>query len=143
MNFAFITKRLPRPHWPPPRPDSTDRLGALGERAAAKYLRQGGYRILVRNYRCPAGEIDLICRAGATLVFVEVKTRSNFTRESPSEAAHPTQWRRIDRAARYFLRQRDVRSCPCRLDLITVEWINPHTPPRIEHFQDAYAALAG
>jgi putative endonuclease len=118
-------------------------LGALGERAAAKYLRERGYRVLIRNYRCPAGEIDLICREGATLVFVEVKTRTQFARESPAEAAPATQWKRIDRAAKYFLRQRNVRSCPCRLDLITVEWASLHSVPRIEHFVDAYAALAG
>ena len=50
-------------------------LGAAGEKAAAKYLRRRGYRIVARNYRCRGGEIDLIALDADTIVFVEVKTR--------------------------------------------------------------------
>ncbi|MEK7756799.1 MAG: YraN family protein, partial [Planctomycetota bacterium] len=50
-------------------------MGRQGERAAARYLRRRCYRILARNYRCFAGEIDLIASQAATIVFVEVKTR--------------------------------------------------------------------
>jgi putative endonuclease len=112
----------------------------VGEQVAARFLRRKGCRVLAKNYRCPAGEIDLICRDGGTLVFVEVKSRSSFQRESPTEAAHPRQWKRIDRAAHYFLRQRGIQSCPCRIDLVTVEWRSLGSVPLVTHYPDAFAA---
>jgi Holliday junction resolvase-like predicted endonuclease len=53
-----------------------DPLGDRGENHAARYLRERGYKILLRNFRCPLGEIDIVARDGRTLVFVEVKTRT-------------------------------------------------------------------
>ncbi len=50
-------------------------LGRRGERAAEKYLRRNGYRIVARNFRAAGAEIDLVAMDGETLVFVEVKTR--------------------------------------------------------------------
>ena len=50
-------------------------LGDRGENVAARYLRNRGFKIIVRNFRCELGEIDIIARDGKTLVFVEVKTR--------------------------------------------------------------------
>jgi len=56
----------------PPR----DTLGDRGENLAARHLRNLGYRIITRNFRCPLGEIDIVARDGSTLVFCEVKTRA-------------------------------------------------------------------
>lgn len=50
--------------------------GRRGEDAAAEFLERAGYRIVRRNLRLPGGEIDLVCRAGDVVVFVEVKTRT-------------------------------------------------------------------
>jgi len=55
------------------------RRGARGEKLARRFLRSHGYKILYRNFRaCGGGEIDIVCRDGDTLVFVEVKTRSDI-----------------------------------------------------------------
>jgi putative endonuclease len=59
--------------------------GIYGERVAAAYLRRHGYRRLYRNYRTDRGEIDLICRLGERLVFVEVRTRNTTDFGLPSE----------------------------------------------------------
>ena len=56
-------------------PDLRKQLGDFGEQAAAAYLIKRGYTLLARKWRCPSGEIDLLMRDGATLVFVEVRTR--------------------------------------------------------------------
>ena len=56
-------------------PHSASEKGGAGEEAAAALLRARGYRVLERNVRLPGGEIDLVCLDGATLVFVEVKSR--------------------------------------------------------------------
>ena len=61
-------------------------LGERGERFAARYLRQHGYKILVRRFKTRAGEIDIVCRHKDWLVFVEVKTRKNDDYGLPSEA---------------------------------------------------------
>jgi putative endonuclease len=112
-------------------------LGRRGERAAARYLSRQHYHILIRNYRCVAGEIDLICSEGDTIVFVEVKARTSDEAQDPQEAPRKSQWRRIESAARYFLMQRGAEDRPCRFDLVTVVW-PPRGSPQIEHFEDAY-----
>ena len=61
-------------------------LGRIGEQAAAELLQMEGYEILERNYRCQAGEIDLIAARGSEVSFVEVKTRRNDHYGRPCEA---------------------------------------------------------
>src|SRR6185437_3918670 len=75
-------------------------LGDRGERAAARYLRSKGLRIITRGYRTRLGEIDLIARDGDTLVFVEVKSRR---RGVPAEAVTLAKQRRLTLAALQFL----------------------------------------
>jgi putative endonuclease len=58
------------------RPDNGSK-GRAGEDAAAAYLEHAGYRIVRRNLRLPGGEVDLLCRDGQTIVFVEVKARTS------------------------------------------------------------------
>ena len=53
-----------------------DAIGRYGERVAARYLSDAGMEIVDRNWRCPAGELDLVARHGRIVVFAEVKTRS-------------------------------------------------------------------
>jgi putative endonuclease len=99
-------------------------------------LRRKRYRVLKRNYRCPAGEIDLICSDQDTIVFVEVKTRTDDAAQDPYEALRKPQWRRIENAARFFLMERQVHDRPCRFDVVTV--LRPaRGSPHIEHFEDA------
>src|ERR1700733_10469847 len=62
------------------------RAGALGEKAAKKFLKQQGLKFLTANFRSPRGEIDLIFRDGDCLVFAEVKTRSSEEWSRPAGA---------------------------------------------------------
>ena len=64
-------------------------LGRRGEDAAARFLYQHGYDILERNWTCEAGEADIIARDEESLVFVEVKTRSDCEKGFPAEAVTP------------------------------------------------------
>ena len=61
------------------------RLGRWGEKQAAGYLHQKGYRLLAAGYRCRMGEIDLIAQKGRELAFVEVKLRRNARFAEPRE----------------------------------------------------------
>ena len=62
------------------------RLGRAGEELAAEHLRGLGYEVLARNFKCRRGEIDLVCRRGAEVSLVEVKTRAGAAHGTPLEA---------------------------------------------------------
>ena len=83
------------------------RLGAAGEQAAVNWYTERGYEILDRNWRCREGELDIVCRAGAVLVFSEVKTRSSLAYGHPAEAVTPAKQRQVLRVARRWLTERD------------------------------------
>jgi len=74
-------------------------LGDFGEEIAKKYLRQCGFQILDRNWRCYQGEIDLVARDGDVLVIVEVKTRRTTRYGTPGEAVTAEKIKRLHRLA--------------------------------------------
>src|SRR6266478_949290 len=78
-------------------------VGGSGERAAARFLRRQGYSIIARNYRCPAGEIDLVALDNGTVVFIEVKTRRGPAYGDPLEAVDSRKQRQIARVAMQFV----------------------------------------
>ena len=96
------------------------RLGREGEEAAARHLLGLGWRILDRNWRGGHLELDLVCREGDTLVFVEVKTRNADDPALPAEAFTPAKQRRVVRAARAWLAAHNAWDLPCRFDLAGV-----------------------
>lgn len=96
------------------------RTGREGEQAAARHVRGLGWRILDRNWRGGPLELDLVCREGDTLVFVEVKTRAADGPGSPAEAFTPAKRERMVRAARAWLAAHDAWDRPCRFDLAGV-----------------------
>ena len=93
--------------------------GELGERAAKKHLKRQGLKFLTANFRTPRGEIDLICRDGDCLVFVEVKTRSSEEWTRPAAAVNAERRRRLTRAALDYLRL--LRNPPVKLRFDIVE----------------------
>ena len=96
-----------------------ERAGRSAERRAAWLLRCKGYVIEARNFRCPAGEIDLVARRWRTYAFVEVKARP--TREAARRAVTPRNWRRVARAAEvYQARRLNTLTASVRFDLVTV-----------------------
>ncbi len=96
-------------------------LGRRGERAAEKYLRRHGYRIVTRNFRAAGAEIDLIAMDGDTLVFVEVKTRRNRAAGAPEEAVDARKQSRMRRAAEVFAERYRAGDTEMRFDIIAVD----------------------
>jgi putative endonuclease len=94
--------------------------GARGENLAAAFLRQQGYRILKRNVRTPFGEIDIICREGAMLVFVEVKSRSSKQFGNPEDAVVGKKLERLKKSIEFYV-TRQKWNGDYRLDIVTVE----------------------
>jgi putative endonuclease len=103
-------------------PDERQLLGTEGERTAEKFLRQQRYTIVARNYRCAAGEIDLIALDHSTIVFVEVKTRTQPGFGSPLEAVDPRKQRQIQRAAQHYLAKNRLHDRNARFDVVGVWW---------------------
>lgn len=96
------------------------RRGRLGELAAAENLRQAGMKILATNYRGGRGELDLVCRDGECLVFVEVKTRSSEEWGRPALAVDKEKRRLIGVAAQYYLKRLGNPEVKLRFDVVEV-----------------------
>ena len=117
--------------------NSRQRLGKSGEEKAAGFLEKKGYAILVKNYRCKVGEIDIIARDGEMLVFIEVKTRSGLDYGFPAEAVTPRKQRQICRTAQWYLAEQQLFGVPARFDVIAVLGAGP-AGDRIEHIDNAF-----
>ena len=110
--------------------------GSAYEQTAAAFLTGEGYRILEKNYRCRAGEIDLIAKNDGYLVFVEVKYRRDDRKGEPQEAVTPLKQQRIMRTAQYYMvEQNRPEDTPCRFDVIAV------FGEEIRHFVNAFGGL--
>jgi putative endonuclease len=95
-------------------------LGAYGERVAERYLVDDGLTVLDRNWRCAAGELDLVLRDGDTLVFCEVKTRNGTAYGHPLEAVGAVKTERLVRLADAWIEAHDVAAPDVRFDVVAV-----------------------
>ena len=95
--------------------------GNLGEEMAAKYLRRHGYKILARQYAVPFGEIDIVCMdRRKTLVFTEVKTRSDARFGEPREAVTLAKQKTIARVAEMYMLENHIAGCAVRFDVVEI-----------------------
>lgn len=96
-------------------------IGSEKEQKAAKYLQSRGYEILATNFYCRNGEIDLIAKQEATLVFIEVKFRKDLQNGSPLEAVDARKIKKISQAARYYMYVNHImEDTPCRFDVVGI-----------------------
>lgn len=111
-------------------------LGASGEKMAADFLREKGYKILATNWRCRLGEIDLVAGDGDTLVICEVKTRSGTGFGHPLEAIDSRKQERLRRLGEYYWNTSGNDRCALRFDAVAV--ISDGHRMRVEHIEDAF-----
>ena len=104
-------------------------LGAYGEALAARHLVEQGMVLLDRNWRCEAGEIDLVLRDGEVLVVCEVKTRSSTDYGTPHEAVTDIKVARLRRLAARWLADRSVVVRDVRIDLVGI--VRPRRGPSV------------
>ncbi len=108
--------------------ESTKVIGKRAEDMAACFLEKRGFTVLTRNFCCRGGEIDLVCRDGKALVFVEVRMRRNSAYGGAGASITATKQRRIVLAAQHYLVAHAKTDSDCRFDCIlldgeTIEWI--------------------
>lgn len=113
-------------------------LGAQGERLACGFLRRQGYKILYRNFRARhGGEVDIVCRDGDALVFIEVKTRRRDDTTRPSEAINAAKRKLISRGAMAWLQLLDNPDIVSRFDVVEIV-LAEDGGPRFQLIRDAF-----
>jgi len=123
------------------RADPRQALGRAAEGRAAAYLAHAGFRVLERNVRLGHGEIDLVCRDGDVVVFVEVKCRHATWGDSPAAAVSWHKQRRLTRLAQHYLKWRRLEGVRCRFDVIAVT-LDAAGHGDIAHVRGAFDAIA-
>lgn len=103
-------------------PPARQQLGAYGETLAADHLQRCGLSIVERNWRCPAGELDIIAHDGVEWVFVEVRTRRAPTTDTALESITPAKQNRLLAAIHAYLEAHDMdaEDTGWRLDLVVI-----------------------
>ncbi len=98
------------------------KVGTHYEAIAARQLQAAGLQVLERNFRCKSGELDLICRDGPQLVFVEVRYRRASNYSSAAASVTRAKQRRLIHSAQFYLqRNRAGTDYPCRFDVVTFD----------------------
>lgn len=111
-------------------------LGLEGETTACEELERLGYTIIERRYRTRFGEIDVIADDRGTVVFVEVKTKTDCTFSDPVESVTKQKQRRLVSMAEQYVAYHRLGNTPCRFDVVTVD--TSAAPPHITHYKDAF-----
>ncbi|CBL44244.1 conserved hypothetical protein [gamma proteobacterium HdN1] len=112
--------------------------GHHAEVLAYRYLKAHGLSFIRANYSCKSGEIDLIMAHGDTVVFVEVKARTNSTHGSAIETITPSKQRRLTRAAQHFIQRHDPRlQHAYRFDVVAIQG-SPNDNPEIQWIVSAF-----
>ncbi len=111
-------------------------LGLRGEDLAVAYLREHGYRIVVRNYRYHHLEVDIVAMDGDELVFVEVKARSSFQYGDPEYFVTESKQEKLRRAARAYIEDRVTGLVSCRFDVIAIA--ERGGKPEVRHLKHAF-----
>lgn len=112
--------------------------GIEGEKLAARALKKKRYKIIERNFRTPAGEIDIVARDGDCLVFVEVRTRGSIEFGLPQETIRAAKQKKLCTAARWYLQKKKVGDDDCRFDVVAILMTDDEDEPQIEVIKDAF-----
>lgn len=113
-------------------------LGRQGEEATERFLAKQGYKIIDRNFHTRWGELDIIAQDGDTVVFTEVKTRTESDFAQPEESVTITKQDHLRKAAELWLLENYQGELPaCRFDVVSVT-LDKEGKAKIEHFPDAF-----
>lgn len=116
-------------------------FGTRSERAAVRFLRGLGYRIVARNYTCPEGELDLVAVTGDCVVFVEVRSTESTVVERAADSVDEKKQQRLTRVAMRFLKAKHLLGRPARFDVLAISWPAEQATPVITHYANAFEAV--
>jgi putative endonuclease len=116
-------------------------FGDRSERAACRFLRGLGYRIVARNYSCKLGELDLVAADNGVIVFVEVRSTEGPDLTRPAESVDPIKQRRLTNLALHFLKEKRILGSAARFDVLAISWPPNQRDPVIVHYANAFEAV--
>jgi len=112
-------------------------LGRLGEKLAQKFLKKKGYRIKETNFRCRAGEIDIVAQQKDYLIFVEVRSKSNLDFGSPEESITQSKKQKLTASALTYISTHQGLPSSWRIDVVAIEIDQKGKTRRIELIENA------
>lgn len=112
--------------------------GIQGEDIAVSALKKSRYKIIERNYRTRAGEIDIVAQEGKCIVFVEVRTRASVEYGFPQETVVARKQKKLCRAARWYLQKNRIEDIPCRFDVVAIVTDDALNEPQVEIIKNAF-----
>jgi putative endonuclease len=116
-------------------------FGTRSERAAARFLKHLGYRILARNYTCALGELDLVALDRGCIVFVEVRSTEESDAARPAESVDLPKQQRLTNLALHFLQRHHLLGRQARFDVLAVSWPANQNEPEVVHHSNAFEAV--
>ena len=115
-------------------------FGTRSERAAARFLRRLGYRIVEHNFSCDLGEIDIIAVQDKCVIFVEVRSTESGDAAKAALSVDAKKQQRLTRLALYYLQVRRLLDYAARFDVLAISWPAAKAEPTIVHFPGAFDA---
>ena len=116
-------------------------FGSRSERAAARFLRRRGMRIVAWNWSCPSGELDLVGVEGRTVVFVEVRSTEAGDLEKVAASVDLVKQQKLTATALAFLKRKRLLEYPARFDVLVIRWPAGEREPTIIHHRQAFEAV--
>lgn len=116
-------------------------FGSRSEKAASRFLRSLGYRLIEHNFTCDIGEIDIIALDGKTLVFVEVRSTESGDAQSAAQSVDSRKQSRLTRLALYYTQKRRLLDRAARFDVLAISWPAGQPQPTITHYPNAFDAV--
>jgi putative endonuclease len=116
-------------------------FGTRSERAAEKFLKKLGYRILGRNVCFRNGELDLIARHGDIIVFAEVRSTEGTDIAIPALSVDQIKQKKLTNAAMAWLQRHRLLDRTSRFDVLAISWPAGRKDPVIEHLIDAFPPI--
>ena len=113
-------------------------IGALGEGIAESYLRNLGYKILDKNFRCKCGEIDLIASNKGYICFIEVKTRYGINFGMPAESVSFSKQHKIYKTSEVYIMWKNIINSNFRFDVMEVLLNNGNNDFLVNHIENAF-----
>lgn len=123
-------------------PNHRQTVGLIGESTAEKHLKDKGFTVIERNFRCKGGELDIVAQKGREIHFIEVKTRRNHSYGEPLEAVNWSKRKKLSHAAQYYLiRNPSFEKWTKSFSVIVVD--STFTPEKVELFENAFEIEGG
>ena len=121
-------------------PGYKKKLGALGEKIAGEYLQEvKGLKIILRNYTCPLGEIDIVATDKQTTVFIEVRSASLPFADLARESIGFRKQKKLRQLASYYLKEKGLNGCILRFDVMIMIFDPENMVVKeIKHIENAF-----